>query len=64
MGVIGMESLQANDHLAIGAPPGAPGAIVLDPANVSMDESAEGAMSRRLLGGDDGRRMGVRVSLL
>ena len=60
----GMESLQANDDFAMGAPPGAPGAIVLDPASVSMDESAEGATPRRLLGGDEVRRMGAGVSLL
>ena len=59
----GMESLQANDDFAMGAPPGAPGAIVLDAASVGMEESAE-ATPRRLLGGDEGRRMGTGVSLL
>ena len=60
----GMESLQANDDFAMGAPPGAPGAIVLDTPSVGMEESAEGTTPRSLLGGDEGRRMGAGVSLL
>ena len=55
----GLESLQANDDFAMGAPPRAPGAIVLDTASVSMvEESREGATPRSLLGDEDGGRMG------
>ena len=55
----GLESLQANDDFAMGAPPGAPGAIVLDTASVGMvEESGEGATPRSFLGDEDGGRMG------
>ena len=55
----GLESLQANDDFAMGAPPGAPGAIVLDTASVRMvEESREGATPRSFLGDGDGGRMG------
>jgi len=52
----GMESLQANDDFAMGAPPGAPGAIVLDTASVGLvEEGGEGATPRSFLGEEDGR---------
>ena len=60
----GLESLQANDNFAMGAPPRAPGAIVLDTASVSMvEESREGATPRSLLGDEDGGRMGSLLDL-
>ncbi|KAF8628607.1 hypothetical protein AX15_003813 [Amanita polypyramis BW_CC] len=58
----GMESLQAaNDDFAMGAPPGAPGAIVLDTTEVGvpMEDSTMGGTPRVLLGDDEGRRVGV-----
>ncbi|KAK2467229.1 hypothetical protein APHAL10511_000778 [Amanita phalloides] len=51
----GMESLQANEDFAMGAPPGAPGAIVLDAASVGIDESVEGTTPRGFLDDDDRR---------
>ena len=54
----GLESLQANDDFAMGAPPDAPGAIVLDTASIGMvEETGEGAMRRSFLGDEDGGRM-------
>ncbi len=59
----GMESLQANDDFAMGAPLGAPGMIVLDTASVGIvDESGEGMTPRNFLGEEDGRMGGLLES--
>ncbi|KAF8338444.1 hypothetical protein F5887DRAFT_1238062 [Amanita rubescens] len=57
----GMESLQANDDFAMGAPPGAPGAIVLDTASMGIvGESGDDAEELFGRGGwEDGRVVGL-----